>query len=123
MANGLVVKNGYSPGLSMLHFVRPFTLLRAACLLLAGAAILNADDAQTTVESLRAMPPPALAAGIAVQVSGVVTYLRDTPEDFNFILDDGTGGVMVYPTKGAAPARPASISSRGDAFGSALFAD
>ncbi len=74
---------------------------RAILALLAGALTLHGQEPVRTVEALRALPPAEVAAGRAVELSGVVTYLRDTRQDFNFILDDGGGGVMVYPTERA----------------------
>jgi signal transduction histidine kinase len=55
-----------------------------------------------TVEHLRSLPRSAIAKtpeakNYPVQLNGVVTYLRDTERDFNFSIEDGTGGIMVYP--------------------------
>src|SRR5947208_2815642 len=54
----------------------------------------------------RALTQSELAARRPVRLAGTVTYLRDTPEVVNFILDDGTGGVMVYPDHRPPPLRP-----------------
>lgn len=60
-----------------------------------------------TVEHLRSLPRTAIAKTEAakafpVQLDGVVTYLRDTEKDFNFSIEDGTGGIMVYPLERVA---------------------
>lgn len=51
----------------------------------------------TTVKEARELPFVDATAGKPVRLTGVVTYLRDIPQDFNFNLHDATGGVMVYP--------------------------
>ena len=81
----------------MLRHAKPPALFAVLFALLASVAALRAEEPLTSVEALRALPPAAVAAGREVQLSGAVTYLRVTPNDFNFILDDGTGGVMIYP--------------------------
>lgn len=50
-----------------------------------------------TVAELRALPFAEASAGRAVTLHGTVTYLRDIPSDFNFSVQDATGGIMVYP--------------------------
>ncbi len=65
--------------------------------LFAGAAPLAAADVLETVAAARNLPFSSAAAGQEAKLSGVVTYLRDIPQDFNFYLHDATGGVMVYP--------------------------
>lgn len=50
-----------------------------------------------TAAALRALPFLEASAGKPVTLSGTVTYLRDIPSDFNFSVQDPTGGIMVYP--------------------------
>ena len=51
----------------------------------------------TSVKVARALSFAEATSGKPVKLTGVVTYLRDIPQDFNFNLHDTTGGVMVYP--------------------------
>lgn len=67
------------------------------CLLLAGRAFAALAPTSTVAE-VRAAGWAAAQAGVTNRLSGVVTYLRATDTDCNFVLDDGTGGLMVYPT-------------------------
>ncbi|MEI6714243.1 MAG: ATP-binding protein, partial [Verrucomicrobiota bacterium] len=108
------------PGFSWAHFngaywdMHPFRLpiLFRASVLIAGVlwGILlevGAVEPALTVAQLRALPKPAFsksdsANGYPVELDGVVTYLRTTERDFNFNLEDGTGGVMVYSSGRAA---------------------
>ncbi len=53
-----------------------------------------------SVQEVRALAVSDARAGRSVELEGVVTYLRDaSAEQFNFNLNDATGGVMVYPSK------------------------
>ncbi len=58
---------------------------------------LHAVDVLESVATARSLPYAATAEGHPVSLTGVVTYVRDIPQDFNFSLHDATGGVMVYP--------------------------
>jgi signal transduction histidine kinase len=52
----------------------------------------------TEVRQARALSVAAISEGRLVEFEGVVTYLRNTSKgQFNFNLNDQTGGVMVYP--------------------------
>ncbi len=52
------------------------------------------------VRQARALSVAAISEGRPVEFEGVVTYLRNTSEEqFNFNLNDHTGGVMVYPSQ------------------------
>jgi signal transduction histidine kinase len=52
----------------------------------------------TEVRHARALSVAAISEGKPVEFEGVVTYLRNaSKEQFNFNLNDPTGGVMVYP--------------------------
>ncbi len=72
------------------HFLLP---LIHTLLVLAPVARALAE----TAAELRALPFAEATAGKAVTISGTVTYLRDIPSDFNFSVQDATGGIMVYP--------------------------
>jgi signal transduction histidine kinase len=66
------------------------------------AAPLSAAPVIQTIEQLRSLARAEQlelqnAAAAPVRLEGVVTYLREEPKGFNFNLDDGTGGIMVYP--------------------------
>ena len=76
------------------------------CVLFSGSCFPGIAAPAANVAELRALAPAVVAAGCEVRISGVVTYLRDTAEDFNFILDDSTGGVMVYPKPRPGPLQP-----------------
>lgn len=55
-------------------------------------------DPLSTVEEARALTFKEAAAGRTVELEGIITYLRDASDSqFNFNLNDSTGGVMVYP--------------------------
>lgn len=82
------------------------TPFRSALALLVGVIALRAEEPLRSVEAVRALPPAVIAAGREVQLTGVVTYLNTG--EFNFILDDGTGGVMVYPEQ----RRPLALGQR-----------
>jgi signal transduction histidine kinase len=61
----------------------------------------------TRVAEVRALGFAAAAAGQPVALEGVVTYLRDQEgRVFNFNLNDGTGGVMVYPSASSLKLQP-----------------
>ena len=65
------------------------------------------------MEAVRTLGFAAAAAGQPVALRGVVTYLRDLEgRVFNFNLNDGTGGVMVYPnaTLSLQPGQQVSIT-------------
>lgn len=80
--------------------------LLLVCALLLGARGLPAAEVLESVAAVRALKPAQVATRLPVRLSGVVTYLRDTAEGVNFILDDGTGGVMVYPKQRPANLQP-----------------
>ena len=52
-----------------------------------------------TVAEARALPTAAAEEGRPVHLSGVATYVRFIPSDYNFSLHDATGGVMIYPAE------------------------
>lgn len=68
------------------------------CAFLLGSVSLWPAECLESVAAVRALTPLELAAGRPVRLSGVVTYLREAVDGVNFTLDDGTGGVMVFPT-------------------------
>ena len=72
-------------------------MMLCALVLFFSAASVRADEVLQTVAATRALPFSPQSEGRAVRLSGVVTYLRDIPQDLNFYLQDATGGVMVYP--------------------------
>ncbi|MGB3120532.1 MAG: sensor histidine kinase [Verrucomicrobiales bacterium] len=72
----------------------------------------------TKVGALRELGFHEAAAGREVQLTGVVTYLRDAPgasavANFNFNLNDETGGVMVYPSEHVRLAPGQEVEVRG----------
>ena len=63
-----------------------------------GAAEHGSADPLKRVMEVRGLSRAAILEGRPVDLEGVVTYLRNTSrEQFNFNLNDQTGGVMVYP--------------------------
>lgn len=84
----------YTPGNPMFAFRH---ILFCAFVLFVSAGAVCAVDTLESVADTRALPFSAQSEGRPVRLSGVVTYLRDIPQDFNFNLHDSTGGVMVYP--------------------------
>ena len=70
--------------------------LPSACDL--GAAEPGGTGPLRQVTEARGLSRTAISEGQSVDFEGVVTYLRDaSKEQFNFNLNDQTGGVMVYP--------------------------
>ncbi|MEZ5433903.1 MAG: hypothetical protein R3F31_22600 [Verrucomicrobiales bacterium] len=72
----------------------------------------------TQVGALRQLGFHDASAGQEVQLTGVVTYLRDAPgasavANFNFNLNDETGGVMVYPSEHVRLAPGQQVEVRG----------
>jgi signal transduction histidine kinase len=67
--------------------------------LIFSTVISRAHGLLETVADARSLPVAPASEGRAVRLSGVVTYLRDIPQDFNFNIHDATGGVMVYPVE------------------------
>lgn len=76
------------------------------CALLMSSIRLHGAGPLESVAAVRVLKPAEVAMRRPVRLSGVVTYLRDTAEGVNFILDDGTGGVMVYPKQRPANLQP-----------------
>ncbi len=63
-----------------------------------GAAESGGADPLRRVLEVRGLSRAAISQGHSVDLEGVVTYLRNaSKEQFNFNLNDQTGGVMVYP--------------------------
>jgi signal transduction histidine kinase len=80
-------------------------LLGAILLSLFPCQVLALEPLYHTVEQLRDKPRsqliiPKIAdqkpGSPSVRLEGVVTYIRNEAKGFNFNLDDGTGGIMVY---------------------------
>ncbi len=54
----------------------------------------------TSVDAARSLSFAEASSGREVCLEGVATYVRDaSPQQFNFNLNDPTGGVMVYPSE------------------------
>ncbi|MFZ4766184.1 MAG: hypothetical protein ACOYMN_14635, partial [Roseimicrobium sp.] len=93
MAGRLVLRQGWPV---LRASLRPF-LLPLGCILGLIAHGAEPLPGLTSVRQTRQLTPEEAMAGRAVRLSGVITYLRLTDQDFNFSLHDETGGLMVYP--------------------------
>lgn len=75
-------------------------LLQHLFFTLAGVMLATSANAAPllTVEAVRALTFKEAVKGNAVELDGVITYLRYASDaEFNFNLNESTGGVMIYP--------------------------
>lgn len=76
----------------------PRWLIPFLCVLLGGCPLWADRAAVTSVKEARGLSFVEVSSGRTVRLEGVVTYLRDaSPSQFNFNLNDSSGGVMIYP--------------------------
>jgi signal transduction histidine kinase len=80
-----------------MRFLRSLHLFLMICASVSGAAQVTPLK---SVQKARELSFSEAKAGTDVDLEGVVTYLRDaTKEQFNFNLNDDSGGVMIYPSE------------------------